>query len=61
MLLRRGEIEMHGDPLEMDYCHCENCRRYSAAPVSAFTLWRKENANLKGARVPGQIQEQRYQ
>ena len=20
------EIEMRGDPLEMGYCHCENCR-----------------------------------
>ena len=37
------EIEMRGDPLEVGYCHCGNCRRYSAAPVSAFTLWKKEN------------------
>jgi hypothetical protein len=35
------EIEMRGAPLEMGYCHCEGCRRYSAAPVSAFTLWKK--------------------
>ncbi len=25
------EIEVRGDPLEMGYCHCENCQRYSAA------------------------------
>jgi hypothetical protein len=37
------EIELSGDPLELGYCHCENCRRYSAASVSAFTLWKKEN------------------
>src|SRR5262245_34720199 len=37
------EIEMSGDPLEVGYCHCENCRHYSAAPVSAFTLWKKED------------------
>ena len=30
------EIEMRGEPLEMGYCHCENCRRYFAASVSAF-------------------------
>ena len=36
------EIEVRGEPLEMGYCHCENCRRYSAAPVSAFTLWKPE-------------------
>ncbi|PYL34997.1 MAG: aldehyde-activating protein, partial [Verrucomicrobia bacterium] len=36
--------------MEIGYCHCENCRRYSAAPVSAFTLWKKEKVVLtKGA------------
>jgi len=50
------EIEMRGDPLEMGYCHCENCRRYSAAPVSAFTLWKKENvALIKGAEFLGRF------
>lgn len=44
------QIEMQGEPLEMGYCHCENCRRYSAAPVSAITLWKKEDVNVtKGA------------
>lgn len=23
----------------MGYCHCESCRRWSAGPVNAFTLW----------------------
>jgi hypothetical protein len=50
------EIEVRGDPLEMGYCHCENCRRYSAAPVSAFTLWKKENVNVaKGEEVLGRF------
>jgi len=26
------EIEVRGEPIEMGYCHCENCRRYSTAP-----------------------------
>ena len=48
------EIEVRGEPLEMGYCHCENCRRYSAAPVSAFTLWKWENVKLtKGAEFLG--------
>jgi hypothetical protein len=60
------EIEVHGEPLEMGYCHCENCRRYSAAPVSAFTLWKKENVSLiKGAEFLGRfksskISDRRY-
>src|SRR4030095_10017573 len=60
------EIEMRGDPLEVGYCHSENCRRYSAAPVSAFTLWKKENVNvIKGAEFLGRfkssdISDRRY-
>ena len=47
---------MRGEPLEMGYCHCENCRRYSAAPVSAFTLWKWENVKLtKGAEFLGKF------
>ena len=50
------EIEVRGDPLEMGYCHCENCRHYSAAPVSAFTLWKKGNVVLtKGAEFLGRF------
>jgi hypothetical protein len=60
------EIEVHDEPLEMGYCHCENCRRYSAAPVSAFTLWKKEDVILiKGAEFLGRfkssdISDRRY-
>ena len=60
------EIEVHGEPLEMGYCHCENCRGYSAAPVSAFTLWKWENVKLtKGAEFLGkfkssEISDRRY-
>ena len=44
------EIELRGDPLDTGYCHCEACRRYSAAPVSAFTLWKKDDVSVtKGA------------
>jgi len=60
------EIEMRGEPLEMGYSHCENCRHYSAAPVSAFTLWKKENVSLiRGAEFLGRfkssdISDRRY-
>jgi len=60
------KIEVRGEPLEMGYCHCENCRRYSAAPVSAFTLWKWEDVNLiKGAEFLGKfkssdISDRRY-
>jgi hypothetical protein len=32
----------NGQPEVMGYCHCTSCRRWSAGPVNAFTLWRPE-------------------
>ena len=36
-----GEVRLTvtGDPVAMGYCHCESCRKWSAGPVNAFTLW----------------------
>lgn len=34
------EIEVKGDPAAAGYCHCTSCRRWSAGPINAFTLWR---------------------
>ena len=31
-----------GEPAAMGYCHCRECRHWSAGPVNAFTLWRPE-------------------
>jgi hypothetical protein len=33
-------IEAKGAPFAMGYCHCGDCRAWSAAPVNGFTLWR---------------------
>jgi hypothetical protein len=44
------EIEVHGTPEAMGYCHCSSCRSWSAAPVNAFTLWKPANVKVtKGA------------
>ena len=49
-------IEASGAPLNMGYCHCEACRRYSGAPISAFTLWKPETVKVtKGAEVLGRF------
>jgi hypothetical protein len=40
------EIEVHGAPEAMGYCHCASCRSWSAAPVNAFTLWKPENVKV---------------
>lgn len=33
------EFTVTGRPVAMGYCHCDSCRRWSAGPVNAFTLW----------------------
>lgn len=33
------EVTVTGAPIAMGYCHCESCRKWSAGPVNAFTLW----------------------
>lgn len=51
-----GEVEftVSGKPEAMGYCHCESCRRWSAGPVNAFTLWQPEALRItKGADCIG--------
>jgi hypothetical protein len=36
------KVEVSGDPEVMGYCHCQSCRKWSAGPVNAFTLWRPD-------------------
>lgn len=33
------EVTVSGDPAAMGFCHCASCRKWSAGPVNAFTLW----------------------
>lgn len=43
-----GDVQftVNGDPVAMGYCHCESCRRWSAGPVNAFTLWKPEAVQI---------------
>src|SRR5215475_1776035 len=49
------QFTVTGEPVAMGYCHCESCRRWSAAPVNAFTLWKPDALRItRGAdRVYG--------
>jgi hypothetical protein len=40
------QIAASGAPVAMGYCHCESCRRWSASPVNAFTLWKPESVRV---------------
>ena len=33
------QFTLSGEPAAMGYCHCADCRSWSAGPVNAFTLW----------------------
>jgi hypothetical protein len=35
-------ITASGEPFAMGYCHCGDCRAWSAGPVNAFTLWKRD-------------------
>jgi hypothetical protein len=48
------ELSVTGEPAAMGYCHCESCRRWSAGPVNAFTLWKPEAVRVtRGAEHVG--------
>jgi len=34
------EVEVSGAPVAAGYCHCNDCRSWSASPVNAFSLWK---------------------
>jgi hypothetical protein len=43
-----GEVRVAvtGEPAAMGYCHCDSCRRWSAGPVNAFSLWKPEAVRI---------------
>jgi hypothetical protein len=41
------EFELSGEPVAMGYCHCESCRRWSAGPVNAFSLWKPADLTVR--------------
>ena len=36
------QLEVTGVPVAAGYCHCDSCRRWSAAPINAFSLWKPD-------------------
>jgi hypothetical protein len=40
------EIVVTGVAVGTGYCHCDSCRKWSAGPVNAFTLWKPESVKI---------------
>jgi hypothetical protein len=52
------QFTVRGEPAAAGYCHCESCRRWSAAPVNAFTLWKPEALQItRGAEAIGRYRK----
>jgi hypothetical protein len=48
------QLRVTGQPVAAGYCHCDSCRRWSAAPVNAFTLWSPQALEvIKGRELLG--------
>ena len=44
------EVQVTGPSVAEGYCHCKDCRAWSATPVTAFALWPEAMAEFtKGA------------
>ena len=49
-------IEAAGEPIEMSYCHCGDCRSYSGAPLAVFALFKAEHVRvIEGEALLGGI------
>ena len=52
------ELTVSGECVAAGYCHCEGCRRWSAGPVNAFTLWAPSAVTVtKGAELVAHYQK----
>jgi hypothetical protein len=40
------EFEATGAPAVMGYCHCDDCKSWSAAPINAFSLWPPDSIRI---------------
>jgi hypothetical protein len=40
------KIAVTGEPAGAGYCHCANCRSWSASPINAFTLWPADSVEV---------------
>ena len=36
------KFRVSGESVANGYCHCTSCRKWSASPVNAFTLWKPD-------------------
>ena len=40
------QLEVAGDAAFQGFCHCDDCRRWSGTPVTAFALWPSDKVRV---------------
>jgi len=40
------KLKVEGNPAAAGICHCESCRKWHAAPLNAYAVWRNENVKV---------------
>lgn len=40
------EVSVSGPPQVMGFCHCDDCRAWSASPVNGFSIWSADNVTV---------------
>lgn len=40
------EFEATGAPAVIGYCHCDDCKVWSGAPINAFSLWAPDHVRI---------------
>lgn len=45
------EVVVQGPPKSSAICHCHSCRKWHAAPINAWSIWRSENVSITGGPV----------
>lgn len=41
-------VEVHGDPVFSAYCHCNSCRKWHSAPMTALAAWPEASVKVTG-------------
>lgn len=42
------QVEVKGDPVFAAYCHCESCRKWHSAPMTALAAWPDDAVKVHG-------------
>jgi hypothetical protein len=45
------EVTVKGSPKSSAICHCHSCRKWHAAPINAWSIWKSDDVTISGDPV----------